>query len=230
VSKGSVNRYTKRVCSALCDQLTTYVKWPTEERKNVIKENFGERGFPSAIGAIDGTMIVLDQAPSFHKDRFATRKHCFAIGATVVCDHRRVFTYISTGYYGSRHDSSAYKDTPLYTQSEKYFNGEEHLLGDAAYGISPTMITPFKGELTSVQGKFNHSLSKSRIWVEHAIGILKERFRGLKHLRVTIKDEASLRRVNQIILACVVLHNIVRLEHHWDPSTDLPLSQLKPNN
>ncbi|KAF9176203.1 hypothetical protein BGZ50_001440, partial [Haplosporangium sp. Z 11] len=65
------------------------------------------------------------------------------MGATGICDHDGVFIAFSTGYYGSWHDSSAYKTTQLYLEKHLYFQDQEHLLGDAAYKSSPTLMTGY---------------------------------------------------------------------------------------
>ncbi|KAF8945809.1 hypothetical protein BGZ47_001946, partial [Haplosporangium gracile] len=38
------------------------------------------------------------------------------------------------------------KDTPLYRRKKDYFQGDEHLIGDAAYALAPTVITAYKEE------------------------------------------------------------------------------------
>ena len=53
--------------------------------------------------------------------------------------------FFSTGYSGARHDSAAYKDTQLYTHTGRYFTGLEFIFGDAAYGLSLTLLVGFKG-------------------------------------------------------------------------------------
>ncbi|KAF9124887.1 hypothetical protein BGX30_000709, partial [Mortierella sp. GBA39] len=77
-------------------------------------------------------------------------------------------------YTGSRHDSAACKDTPLYRRKEDYFQGDEHLIGDAAYALTPTVITPYKGKNQPAhRDDFNKKLRSSRVKIEHAFGWLK---------------------------------------------------------
>jgi hypothetical protein len=82
-------------------------------------------------------MIEVYRAPSFGRDAFVTRKSNFALGATGVCNDRAVFTFFTTGYTGSRHDSSAYQNTPLYRKKSNYFSNDDHLIGDATYAFIP---------------------------------------------------------------------------------------------
>lgn len=55
--------------------------------------------------------------------------------------------------------------------------------------------------------QFNFELSRQRIRIEHAIGMLKGRWQSLRELRILIKDERSAARANLWIQACIVLHN-----------------------
>lgn len=121
ISVGSVGRFTRRCASALCSLKDAYVKWPSEREKIKVKQRLGKGRFRHAIGAVDGTMIPLFRAPTFDRNTFATRKSNFSMDATGVCDHRGVFTFFYTGYVGTRHDSAAYKDMPLYQKKGGLF-------------------------------------------------------------------------------------------------------------
>ena len=213
VSVGSVIRYTRRCASALCAHITTYIKWPTEEEKIGVKARLGRGNLRDVIGAVDGTMIEVYRAPSFGRDSFATRKSNFALGATGVCDDRAVFTFFTTGYTGSRHDSSAYKDTLLYREKYRYFSNDDHLIGDAVYALTPTLITAYKGKNQPPERDlFNKKLRSSRVRIEHAFGGLKGFARCLNKLRLDHTGENDMRRLNQQVMACVVLYNLLLIE------------------
>ena len=49
------------------------------------------------------------------------------------------------------------------------------LLGDSAYGLSATMLTPFRKPKTQKETKFNNAQMQTRVLVENTIGILKAR-------------------------------------------------------
>ncbi|KAF9538544.1 hypothetical protein EC957_006466 [Mortierella hygrophila] len=192
VSVGSVIRYTRRCASALCAHIITYIKWPTEEEKIGVKARLGK----------ENSEMSLEQLMSN-----------FTLGATGVCDDRAVFTFFTTGYTGSRHDSSAYKDTPLYKEKSKYFSNDDHLIGDAAYALTPTVITAYKGKnQLPERDLFNKKLRSSRVRIEHAFGGLKGFARCLNKLRLGHTGENDMRRLNQQIMACVVLYNLLLIE------------------
>ena len=98
-----------------------------------------------------------------------------------------------------------------------------HLLGDRGYPCQPTLMTPYHDPEPGPQQWYNVAHCRTRARVEMTIGILKARFQCLRRLRV--KPE----RACDIIVACVVLHNIatIRGEQHPaiqnDPEDDHPL-------
>jgi len=80
------------------------------------------------------------------------------------------------------------------------------LVGDSAYPCLPQLITPFKRqtnqELSLHQHQFNRRISKARVVVKRAFGLLKARFRALGD---TI--EMNLEHCNDFVLAACLLHN-----------------------
>ena len=64
---------------------------------------------------------------------------------------------------------------------------------------------PYKdtGHLLNAQKNYNRKLSQIRVIIEQAFGMLKGRFRRLKH--IVVRDVENI--VN-IVVACCVLHNI----------------------
>ncbi|XP_047664154.1 putative nuclease HARBI1 [Tachysurus fulvidraco] len=84
------------------------------------------------------------------------------------------------------------------------------LLGDRGYPCQPNLITPYSEAEPGPQQRLNVAHCRMSARVEMTIGLLKARFQCLCHLRVTPE------RACDIIVACVVLHNIaiIRGEQH----------------
>lgn len=58
-----------------------------------------------------------------------------------------MFTSVFVGNAGSVHDARVFRISPVaqYIENpETFFPNDSHLVGDAAYGIHPNIMTPFK--------------------------------------------------------------------------------------
>ena len=198
-------KYTERVVDALCSLMTRFIKWPDSQARARIKTHYAETGFGDVLGSIDGTMIPFSRAPSLDRNSWITRKGNFALGATGVCDFRGVFIFFSTGYSGARHDSAAYKDTDLYLFQDRFFTGHQYILGDAAYGLSPTLLVGFKGAKKKDQLSFNVLLNSLRAKVEHGFGLLKGRFPCLRSLQIFIDSREKIHDASMHIYCMPVL-------------------------
>ena len=76
---------------------------------------------------------------------------------------------------------------------------------------------------------FNTKLATERISTEHMIGILKGRFRWLRHIRMRISsDKKIMVRILKYIDCCVILHNLLiklggddEMENVWMDDEDI---------
>jgi hypothetical protein len=79
------------------------------------------------------------------------------------------------------------------------------ILGDSAYGLREWLIPPInRNPDDPIERRFNQCHKSTRRIVENTIGILKEKFPCLNHLRLQPVKTA------RVALACVVLHNVAR--------------------
>eukprot|EP00111_Clytia_hemisphaerica_P017463 TCONS_00051681-protein len=80
-----------------------------------------------------------------------------------------------------------------------------YILGDSAYPLSPTLLTPYKKSgkgLNPVQRHFNYVLSSTRVTIERAFGLLKGKFQRLNHIEMD-----NIANINQLIYTCIIIHN-----------------------
>lgn len=197
-------RVIKRLTLCLSNLSRQIIKWPTEEEKVWISQQFTNKRFPGVIGVIDGTHVKIDQTPN-DADSYLNRKKYYSIQAQIVCDNQKKIRDIFVGYPGSVHDSRVYRTSPLsQTLAEKCGN-DYFILGDSGYPCERHLITPFKnhGNLTRAQIEFNSRLSGNRYIVEHCFGHLKQKFRQLYHVKLR-----KIETVVHFIRACCVLHNL----------------------
>ncbi|XP_055350100.1 uncharacterized protein LOC129596781, partial [Paramacrobiotus metropolitanus] len=212
VSEGTVELFTGRVIVALLSLEKDIVRWPTNDEKRVTKQRIkAKHHFPSCLGYVDGTDIVLAYKPAVHGEDYFSRKKVCSLPVMVVCDYDWRILYTCCGFTGSAHDSRVYKSTDLYRNPEKYFENDEYLLGDSAYTCTTTVITPYrKSEKTSNRDNrhFSKLHSGATVGIENTIGITKNRFQALKGLRVLIKSKKDHTRTVYWFRICAILYNI----------------------
>lgn len=95
-------------------------------------------------------------------------------------------------------------------EESTYFEPDTHLIGDAAYGIHPLLMVPFKnnGHLTARDNNFNFCLSSARMSIERAFALWKGRWRSLRDCLAM----STLTKIPEYLLATAVLHNICILK------------------
>ena len=178
------------------------------------------------IGAIDGSHIPI-KAPKKHHISYINRKGFHSILLQAVSDNNLLFTDCYAGEVGSVHDACMFRRSDLYSQMTSgttIFPPGSHLIGDPAYPLMTTLLTPYKddGRLTAQKNQFNRKLSAARSSIERAFALLKCRFRRLKYMDMTCTS-----LIPQCIIACCILHNmcircgdIVELEEGSDDDDD----------
>ncbi|KAG2220447.1 hypothetical protein INT45_004189 [Circinella minor] len=238
---GTSDLYVNRVITALLRHRTDDVYWPTSAEKRNIKETIqSSSGFPNCIGCVDGTGIVLSYAPVDNEEGFFNRKSEYSSAAMIVVDPDIRIRYATCSFVGSAHDTRVWNNSDLALNPQRYFDGEEYLLGDKGYPLCKEIITPYKEPRAQHPDNkaFNFCLSSPRVRVEHAIGVLKGRFQSLRGgLRIVIgKGKSKKKDQARAVLwfhACVVLHNILLkyqdTDEWFDPSTD-EKDEVEDNN
>lgn len=182
-----------------------FIKWlQNQDAENVIEQFQQSCNFPKIIGAIDGTHIKI-RAPVEDANGYVNRKGFHSVNLQVVCNARGLFTHCYAGQPGSVHDARVFRRSPVarfLEYPEQYFPNNCHLIGDAAYGIHPHMMVPFRnnGHLSMRQKNFNFCLSSTRMAIERAIGELKIRFRIL----LDCLPLTDINKIPEFIIACCV--------------------------
>jgi hypothetical protein len=208
VTKSTVFRVLRRYISCLFRLAPQHIMFPTvNQMADVVAGFFAKANFPGVIGAIDGTHIPI-MTPTEFQESYINRKGFHSINMQAVCDSNMKFIYCDVGFAGSVHDARVYKMSTLY---EKLDTGiiaipnEYHMIGDSAYPISNSLITPYRdtGNLTPIQINYNFKHSSTRMTIERAFGMMKCRFRRLKFF-----DSPDLVFIVQSVIVCSMLHNI----------------------
>ena len=165
------------------------IQFPLDDhdKLQVLESEFasGTRGqfWRGQVGAIDGVHFKMKCPSSTDcKDPmrfYVSRKQEFALLAIAICDYHRRFTFVEIAHASQTHDSAAWSATELAQRICKEglpcINGVQLFLnGDAAFPLSPTMITPSNGDPSL--DNFDFYQSSNRMAIECAFGILVRRW------------------------------------------------------
>ncbi|XP_028317285.1 putative nuclease HARBI1 [Gouania willdenowi] len=211
ISKSTVSRSVRSVCLALKKLSRMFIVFPGHKPVSQIKEEFHKiAGFPSVIGCIDGTHVHI-KSPAVSEGDYINRKSTHSINVQIACDASQIITNVDTKWPGSIHESKIFPESSLNTRFERgEFDG--FLLGDRAYQCNQHLLTPYADPKPGPQQHFNEAHSRTIACVQNTIELLKTRFQCLHHLRVTPE------RARDIIVACVVLHNIAIIKGEKFPA------------
>uniref|UniRef100_A0AAY4B9B9 Putative nuclease HARBI1 n=1 Tax=Denticeps clupeoides TaxID=299321 RepID=A0AAY4B9B9_9TELE len=213
VSKATVCWAVRKVTLALKRPLCTFASFPGHRTTRHLKEAFhriaGIR-FPGVIGCIDGTYIPII-APSINEGDYVNKRSVHSIN---VDDAEYMISNVEAKWPGSVHDSQIFGESTL---SERVARGEF---------IYSTwhLLTPYPDPEPGPQQCYNVAHCKTLARVEMTIGILKARFQCLRMLRVTPE------RACDIIVACVVLHNIATIRGEEFPTPFPDDADINPNH
>ncbi|KAJ8950118.1 hypothetical protein NQ314_007970, partial [Rhamnusium bicolor] len=237
LSQPMMSRCVAEVSDAITNVLLhEWIKFPvSEEGRLSIKRGFQMMGrgyFSNAVGIIDGTLIRIVSPPANHPIHpgppYYCRKNFYALNVQIICDHHKRILSINARYPGSVHDSAIWTMSGvrrllqrLYIENET----EDYLIGDSGYPLEPWLIVPFVNPIEhSPEALFNTALSSVRIFGEHTIGLLKNRFRCLHGHRALHYNPL---RVAKIIYSCAVLHNMCRTFNVPMPPDDDQLQNVR---
>ncbi|XP_066590514.1 uncharacterized protein [Prorops nasuta] len=210
ISISSVFRILRRVAAWFVTKSDEVIVWPSEQVIPVIVNKFrSKKGLKSVLGAIDSTHIGILK-PIVDARFYCNRKKSFSINLQAVVDCDLRFRNIYCGEPGSLHDAHVFRKSLLYDTATVHkaalFPGKTFLLGDSAYSSLSWVVPTFKdnGHLSEEQHQFNYRHSSTRIVVEQAFGLLKERFRRLKFFT----EYRKIGFITDSVVAACVLHNL----------------------
>ena len=218
--------------------------FPTNSEKlKEVMASFEEKWqYPSCFGAVDGCHLPIkcprggqESAKEYHNF-----KNFFSIVLMALVDSRKRFIWAASGFPGNSHDAIILQSTRLYA---KMMEGniiptledrdgsavKPMIIGDSAFPFHTWLMKPYANTVpTPQQQYFNYRLSRARMVVEGAFGMLKGRWRVLMR-----KSECEEETLKLMSLACVVLHNIcIDMEdkgvRNWDVGYDQRTNRRRP--
>ncbi|XP_027169686.1 protein ALP1-like [Coffea eugenioides] len=182
--------------------------------------------FKNCLGALDGTLIKVTP-PSDQKPRYRTRKASIATNVLGVCSPNMRFIYVLPGWEGSAHDGRVLRNAISRPNGLRVPQGCYYLV-DAGYCNAKGFLAPFRGQryhLNEFHGRrpetpeefYNMKHSKARNVIERCFGLLKGRWKILAS-----PSFFTIRTQVRIIMACCLLHNLIRKFMSYDPQEQMP--------
>ncbi|XP_073059836.1 uncharacterized protein [Primulina eburnea] len=221
----TVSAHFHEVMRALLKLYTLLLVKPTPVDANCDSEPW--KWFQGSLGALDGTYIGV-HVRATDKAKYRNRKGNVAVNVLGVCDRNMNFIYALTGWEGSAADARVLRDALNRDDAFKVPRGYYYLC-DNGYANVEGFLTPYRrvryhrdawGNRASApqdhKELFNWRHSQARNIIERAFGLLKKRWAILQS-----PSFYPLHVQNQIILACILLHNFIRSQMPDDPLEEL---------
>ena len=215
-------KFVPQVCKFILKEFQhEYLTCPTDpEDWKKIEERFRNRwNVPHAVGALDGKHIAMKK-PKKSVSEYFNYKGYFSLVLLALVDADYRFLWVNVGASGSSSDAQIFNRSKLKRRIENGTLGlpppeplgpwgpELHyfLLGDDAFALMPWLMKLYsRRQLTREERIANYRISRGRRIVKNSFGILVKRFRALL---TTMEQRPKV--VRDIVLTCVVLHNMLR--------------------
>jgi len=233
VPHNTISLFIPKVCEAIQEEYSREViSCPTTPQEwKAISNHFAARwNFQHCVGALDGKHIAI-KCPRQTGSIYFNYKRFFSIILMALVDGDYKFTWVDVGSDGSSGDAHVFNkselkqcidnDTIGFPAAEPLRGDDKPLpyfiAGDDAFALKTWMMKPFsKRNMSIFERIFNYRLSRARRIVENAFGILAHRF---SCLLTTMRQTPT--TVGSIVLACVCLHNLMRLRYPAEQNRDL---------
>ncbi|CAJ0600619.1 unnamed protein product [Cylicocyclus nassatus] len=179
--------------------------------------------YPRAVGFLDGRHVAIKK-PNGCADDYLNYKNLQSIVLLAICDAEYRFLLFDVGIPGSRGDTSAFKNSSIYTflsECDDLFPEttdlggvgpvQYHILSDDGMGDGSRYIEPFSGRAANTGSKqrFNKKHLSARATMTKAVEMLQRRFSVLQK---PLQLEPN--RGGKLVTALLILHNLVAWEQN----------------
>lgn len=197
------------------------------------REFFSVAGMPAIIGAIDGTLVKIQEVGGEqNKTMFFCRKQYYAINTQIVCDANAKVMGIVARWPGSIHDETVFLNSRLFNRflNNEFVrnNRQSILLGDGGYRAETFLATPLR-ETNRPRSRSENMYQRSHISTRNVV----ERFNGQWKKRFPClwigMRFRKLDTVLNVIVATAVLHNICKNRNDVDIPALSPDEEIRYN-
>ena len=239
VGRTTICKFLHQVCKVILKEFQQeYLVFPTDpEDWKKIEERFRQWNVPHAVGALDGKHIAIKK-PKKSGSEYFNYKGYFALVLLALVDADYKFLWVNVGASGSSSDTQIFNCSKLKRRIENGTLGlpppeplgpggpdlHYFLLGEDAFALVPWLVKRYsRRQLTREERMANYRISKGRRVVENSFGILVKRFRVLL---TTMEQRPKV--VRDIVLTCVVLHNMLRSHQGAAERPATPADDIQP--
>ncbi|WOH15039.1 hypothetical protein DCAR_0934572 [Daucus carota subsp. sativus] len=161
--------------------------------------------------------MISVTVPSEERAKYRTRKGILSMNVLGVCSPDMEFIYVLPGWEGSAHDVRVLRDAISRPNGLKVPKGCYYLC-DGGYTNGEGFLAPYRGHLYhlrewdngarqphTAEEYFNLKHARARNVIERCFGLLKGRWGILRS-----PSWFSLQTHGRIVLACALLHNLVK--------------------
>ncbi|XP_031789426.1 protein ALP1-like isoform X1 [Nasonia vitripennis] len=224
IGRSTMYRLVTEVCTAICNVLEEkYVSFPSQDDLSVIANMYWRIWhMPNCFGAIDGKHIRVKAPPNSGSYFFNYKKH-FSIVLMGLSDAFCRFIWVNIGDFGSSNDAGIFQRSDL----RQALDNEEidipaptylprtdvlcpyFIIGDGAFPLKNYLMKPYTraNNLTHEEKIVNYRLSRARLTIERAFGILTKKWRILES-----PVDWKLKNIETVIMALICLHNFLITE------------------
>lgn len=219
VHKSTICRIVQKVTRKLASLSSRYIEMPSDrnELRKVAEGFFQIDGFPRVAGALDCTHVKIVSRGGSLPELYRCRKGFFSINVQAVCDSTLKIRDLIARWPGSVHDSTIFNNSHICADFERGKYGPYCLLGDSGYYNKNYLLTPFLRPQNNAEEAYNKSHIATRNTIERCFGVLKRRCPCLQK-GITLNKTST---VLQVIVACVVLHNLCIELDEVEPPDDI---------
>lgn len=221
----TAGKIVAETCAAIWQELSPLYLMtdPSTDQWRRIAERFEELwNFPNCCGAVDGKHVRIE-APWNSGSLFFNYKSYNSIILQAVVDAEGKFVIVDVGEAGKNSDGGVFMSStfgcmfrdqnlnlpkPRTLHTNNCIEFPYVFVGDEAYALHKHMMKPFsKASLTRERRIYNYRHSRARRIVECAFGMMAKKFRIFEIPMLTHPDVSK-----SIVLACCVLHNVIRIK------------------
>ena len=152
-SVGTIFNCRNRVVRALTSLCGEYITWPNSARRKVLCDRVRtDYGYHSAFFCVDGTTHEFAFVPGFERSSWFDRKSRYSMQDLVTNEVNLRIIHVVVGWPGSTHDARVMSSADYMNgdKEQDYFDGDQHGLGDAAFGYHRRVEPNYKEPLASI--------------------------------------------------------------------------------